>query len=482
VSNTIPADQNKPEGIRCLRASRQVLKEAKDIGTLQQVLSATSAVAGPAVSVFFPYLRAWPALYGAIILLVDVIFLEPELKRKQELKAKIQELFDTELYDLDWNLLKCGKKPDAEDLVALAANHQKKNPSRDNLLNWYPADVGKLPIDHARFVCQRANMRWDSSLRRKFSRFYIIGLVAMWAVGAIYGLGAGMTMAEFVLSVVVPILPLSVKLWRDHRKQVDAAEKSERTKEYLEEVWHRSFMVDFPPSPLSLKNYARDLQDELYQRRKTAPDIPDWFYSRSREDFERQMKQGSAEMVSEAGRNLGLDFEAMLSVDQLMTLAQLVKEQVQCKDQAYFAWRDAPVIDSEGLIVGKVSDDAPESTAGISTQRALDIYKAKLDGAYSERFVLSVCTAIAAAERGREVALLQFAKEPNVPFDATGWLVLTVDGHPLFHLSPTDLPTAKANEAGLVTVVPQDSPLAAKFDHKGMNKVEEFRMLLDMMF
>jgi hypothetical protein len=232
-----------------------------------------------------------------VALLIDVIFLEPVAKTKQEIGAKIQEKFDTQLYHLEWNRAKVGPPPDHETLVDLANRHRAAHPNQKLLEDWYPVAVGQLPLEYARFVCQRANMRWDSALRRTYCRIYLMILVAMWVVGGSYALAARYDMERFVLSVVVPLLPASVQLWRQRKKQEDSARDSERAKEYLENLWSDAIQHD--RSPEDLGREARVLQDEVFDRRRRSPAIPDLLYSQKREEYEEQMKQASAAMVND---------------------------------------------------------------------------------------------------------------------------------------------------------------------------------------
>jgi uncharacterized membrane protein YagU involved in acid resistance len=305
VPNKIPAEQNSEDAITLLRASRQIYEDAKRIGTLQLTLAVSSAVGGTVLAAIFPVAKAWTALYGAIALLVDVILLEPAAKKKQETGAKIQELFDARLYELPWNQLKLGAAPEHETIVGLARTHSFEHPDARTLQDWYPTAVGKLPIEYARLVCQRANMRWDAALRRTFCTIYVILLLALGGVGVGYSLVVGSTMEQFMLSVVMPLLPASVQLVRQYRKQAQSAQDSERTREYLEALWKRAIEQNL--TAIELQQEARQLQDELYDRRRRSPAIPSLLYRHRREQYEEQMKQASAKMVEDVLAKVGQD-------------------------------------------------------------------------------------------------------------------------------------------------------------------------------
>lgn len=170
--------------------------------------------------------------------------------------------------------------------------------------------------------------------------------------------------------------------------------------------------------------------------------------------------------------------ETALTPDQLRRLAEAAKAGIARRGVDFFAWKNAPEYAS-GKFTHSAGWGDSATTLEVSAQEALAIGKEKLDGAYGERFALSVALAIGLAGRGVPVHLLQLQKEVGTPFDATGWLVLAVDGHPLFHLSPDDLPLADV--ADIVRLVEPDSEEAQAFAWKGTNKVGELSKLIDLM-
>ncbi|MFH1744978.1 MAG: hypothetical protein ABH881_02295 [bacterium] len=171
-----------------------------------------------------------------------------------------------------------------------------------------------------------------------------------------------------------------------------------------------------------------------------------------------------------------------LTVDDLRKLSEIVKGEIISKSPSFYGWVNPPELDGNKNLTHTSGYGDEEKTAKISVQDALDIYKGKLDGSYGERFVLAVCVAIAAVRNGHKAALLQITEEEGVPFDASGWIVMSFDGHPIFHISPDDLPMAKVEEAGLITVVVKGSLEAKEHGYKGTNKVSELSMFMDMMF
>jgi hypothetical protein len=167
----------------------------------------------------------------------------------------------------------------------------------------------------------------------------------------------------------------------------------------------------------------------------------------------------------------------LLTTDDVKTLSRIATDAIAGRGADFYGWRNAPTYE-DGKFFHVAGWGAKPSE--ISPERALQINQEKLDGAYGERFALTVALLGPLVERGVQVALLQVQKEEGLPFNAQGWVVVSINGFPLFHISPTDLPLAKVKDAGLVTVVTEGSPEAKVHGWKGTNKVQELSMLLDL--
>lgn len=143
----------------------------------------------------------------------------------------------------------------------------------------------------------------------------------------------------------------------------------------------------------------------------------------------------------------------------------------------FYGWKNAPE-----FVDGKFQHSSgwgdQQKTRAISPTEALAIYKEKLDGAYGERFLQTIATVAGLVSKGHRVALIQVQDEPGIPFDANGWVVVSINGYPLFHISPEDLPMTKVAEAGLVTVVAKNTPAAEEHGWKQTNKIDEYGLLL----
>lgn len=301
MPNDIPQKQNLPEFIDRICASSRAYGIAKTVSAWQTFLVASAAIAGPVVAYAFPDARHWAGAYAVVILILDLVLLEPAVKRYQELGAKIQESFDTELFELPWNKHRCHAKPELEQVRSLADAFKRKE-NTDRLIDWYPTVIKSLPLEYGRLICQRANMVWDASLRRYYSAFFLGSIVAMFVCSFVVALYLNWEFSHIVMSLIVPIVPATLKLFREYRKHIESAAISDRTKTMLESTWMRA--VDGLVPVDELRDESRRLQDELYDRRRTSPAVPQWIYRLRLFEFEKNMRFASSQMVEDAKKKL----------------------------------------------------------------------------------------------------------------------------------------------------------------------------------
>lgn len=163
-----------------------------------------------------------------------------------------------------------------------------------------------------------------------------------------------------------------------------------------------------------------------------------------------------------------------LSLSDLGRIAAAAQAIVAERGATYFGWVNKPEVDTSGAITHTSGWGESATTREVDAAEALQIMERKLDGAYGERFVLSLGTVAALIANGYAVRFVQFAAEEGVPFDAAGWTVMVIETMPMFHISPDDLRVEDVVD--LVEVLPDNSTPDVAW--KGTNKVGEFAALL----
>lgn len=138
--------------------------------------------------------------------------------------------------------------------------------------------------------------------------------------------------------------------------------------------------------------------------------------------------------------------------------------------QEKVAWVNPPKM-VDGKLVHTSGWGNSAQTREISSKEALDIDKRKLDGAYTERCQLFLSLLVPIVKNGYNVALIQYQAHDGAPFNSDGWLVIVVEGMPIYHISPDDLDTSLIED--LVTLIPKGEENNDLICWKMTNKVGE---------
>ena len=302
MSNTIPSEQNSPRHLDQLAAYSWLYLVGKRIVTTQMVLTLPIPIGFTFLAITYLEFRGWAALYGVVVAILDAAFLENWQKSQKQQAAKIQELFDCELYQLEWNEVKVSNPPDRETIEDAAANYKRKNPKYKGLVDWYPQAIEPLSIEAARLVCQRTNCRWDGNLRRRIGGWVLVLLMCVCLVVTAAGFATGFSVEKLFIAILAPLLPAILWCIREIKKQRDSADTSDRLKNRVEAIWRKLLNNQIPKQQLDQE--ARYVQDEIYNNRSTSPLIFNWIYNLSRSKKEQQMNKAAEEYAEEALRAL----------------------------------------------------------------------------------------------------------------------------------------------------------------------------------
>ena len=304
MPNTIPTTQNTPEHLRLVYAASQAYAKAKEVSGWQTVLAVAVAVLGPAIAAIYPDAAIVAALLAVTAAVVDAVFLEPAAKRYQELGARIQEVFDTDLLQISWNNHRAGAKPTPEEILHLAEAFTK-TATPDALQkkrDWYPVDVGPAPLEY----CAADLPAGQHALGRLAAEILRV-LLHRDDRGAAHRRAA---LRRDEASDARPVragghraaAAGGAEALREAKKHDESAAASERARTLLEGFWTKAIEQDVPPA--ELLEESRRLQDELFDRRKLSPTVPEKLYASLRESHEQEMKYGSQKMVDEVQAKL----------------------------------------------------------------------------------------------------------------------------------------------------------------------------------
>lgn len=297
----ISTRQNEREQIRRLGAQRNLYALSKLAFGWQVLLGGPVAVATAVGAILYPAFKGYFAAWALFVVLLDLFWLTPLQKRLRSDAARIQEEFDCAVLGLEWNEVKCGKRPDPESVREHSDKYEKWAHRMTPLANWYPPSVDELPLHVGRIACQRANCWWDSAQRRLYVA-WVVGIIVTCSVlvfAAAYATGG--TIDDLVLRAMVPMAPAWLLAMRQSIEQREAAERLDKLKDHCVSAWNSALAGR---TPAELATTSRVLQDEIFESRRKAPPVLDFVFKRLRNDYDVRMNHAAEHLVAEANRAL----------------------------------------------------------------------------------------------------------------------------------------------------------------------------------
>ena len=297
LMNSIHQDQNSQRSITLHAAKSHFYTAAERTQTIQLIILVANALFWPAFLAWKPEFKVWSALAALLIPSIELALIEPLQKKWKTCGAKIQEMFDCDLFELNWNEFKVGDRAREEDIASGAAKFRKAKGDETKLQDWYSFTFSDLPVSHARLICQRANAWWDTELRGKYIAGIFCSICALGLIALFIGLATGLTVEKFILVVVAPITPICMWGIKEVRKQSSVISEGERVVRHLESLWRR--VCSGKPSERELDIESRSLQNEIFDRRKGNAVNPQWLYWKKRDEFQKLMVEAANQLLAD---------------------------------------------------------------------------------------------------------------------------------------------------------------------------------------
>ena len=265
--NDITTRQNNPNLIELLKAQRTAYSQCKTF-QLFDVVSIIIAVIFPVLTLVCP---AYQNMINAFGVLWTISYLLTEIYRKIKTTqgALIQEQFDTELYNLNWNEILCKDKVNTDTIQELAAKY-----SKNDLTNWYSINIKNThPKEIAVILCQRINFSWEITQRRKFVVFLSIIAAMYYLIYIVIGLKNNIGFYDLLvmLSPSISFLIYSVLNILSLKSHIKS--KNETLKFIDKEL--DNYKVN---RILPISEKLRQIQDIIFTERTVPEKVPDWFY------------------------------------------------------------------------------------------------------------------------------------------------------------------------------------------------------------
>jgi len=297
MMNNIALRQNEERFIEMLAAQRQLYSDHKRRMYMWLGVVAAFAVIG---SLSIPVLKV-PMAIGAVVLIVLEFFLMPRTDRLRTDAARIQELFDSEVLELPWNRT-LTSRPLVEVIKTSAVKHlegKKGKENRAELIEWYDSpDVPEHPLYRARIICQRENIWWDKTQRKKYADGMLILMLLLFILIVFFGFVPKFSLDSFNANVVLVSLPLIVLLIKHYMEHKAATTRLEELHIAVEALWNDSMDAVHDEERGEVERRSREIQTEIYHHRIANPPVLDEVYKR----FKKQLESFSQTSGSFGGK------------------------------------------------------------------------------------------------------------------------------------------------------------------------------------
>lgn len=293
MANNIVELQNKPENIKMLKAMRHLYSK---VGVLTNYYFIFCVLVPIVISFAKPFISSddYQVLFHSMIAynllsLIVGLWLECKIKKERVLAAKIQQQFDCNVFELQWNKYTFGIQPSLEDI-----NSNVKSSNDEDFINWYDREIDTVDRMLAVIICQRINLTYDVALRKKFLSYITLICSIIFIAIMVVAFCENEGLRTTIVFVAVPLIPIIRWFFSTRKANSDNMEKCERIKkiidDYLEE--YRSNGIVFSDIDLC------EIQNCIYEHRKTAFKIPDFIYNKMRSKQEEATHITVGELIT----------------------------------------------------------------------------------------------------------------------------------------------------------------------------------------
>lgn len=233
-----------------------------------------------------------------VISLIDFIF--GEIIKRQLNKAKLngagmQQYFDEFIFNLKNSSKKylAPKKLSLEERLKLIRKFEDKDNSP--YYDWY-SNYSTLPYEQAVYNCQKENIRWDISIRKKYRVFQIILASLAVIVIAISAILQRMNVLSLIV-IVFSIAPLFSYFYSGFQKLHKDIASQQKLYDTISSIEGKL------KSKKKIWDEIEELQVEIFDYRKKAYLIPNWFYKLFRKNMQTEEDRLAKEISKVDNKN-----------------------------------------------------------------------------------------------------------------------------------------------------------------------------------
>ncbi|URO00340.1 S-4TM family putative pore-forming effector [Leclercia adecarboxylata] len=284
--------QNEPRMLKLLAGQRQIYCDVKAIlmksflmgVVVPSILSLTFFVMSFFPGYTVPWIKTFLTIYGLVFFIINHFIMEHVSNCKKK-AARIQEEYDTSLFNMEWNDIVAGKKTSVSESIEYAQKHLANEGDR-RLRNWYLNAPINVSAPLMVMLCQSKNMGWDAGLKKKTSTFLSIILALNIIMFAITFIFTNPTYQQFIafVAILLPTYQFYYRYVSENKKSVARADELR----ILVENTLRQVGKEQSYDKKALEKQSRVVQDQIFNYRATGNPVPDFMHKRHRaKDEER---------------------------------------------------------------------------------------------------------------------------------------------------------------------------------------------------
>ena len=291
--NTILEDQKSESALRALLAQKNAYSKSKRIYWFETLIILNAIVATMVIPFYANYKEAVAiiSIFSAIIIIVSTSYFGQQTK----IGAGLQEIFDVNLYKIEWNKTLVGKKTSINEQFFQTVD--SKTDDIDQC--WYSKSIiPTLPHEMAIILCLKCNSLFGIHQRKLYRNTLIIFLSAYYIISVILCLILKLELYVFAIYLApsVPFLNLMINKIKNHN---DVYNRYKNIDEIIDDYTEKFKTTKFLPNKLDL----RSIQDLIYLNRLIPVKIPNWFYSRFNKKTNQIVDDCIAAIVKEFNLN-----------------------------------------------------------------------------------------------------------------------------------------------------------------------------------
>lgn len=275
--NQILTAQNSENNIDKLLAQRKIYSSAK---TLQYILLLTTVLVPISISLIANFTRfkiddkSWIFVCYSIIVLIGEKIIENIIDRNKKTAASIQEKFDVAVLNIPDNMT---LNTVVVDLETIRANSKREKENQKKVLkvtNWYSTKISRLNTNIAVLFCQRMNICYDFSIKKKYNLYLIVISALTFVCLLFFSLSQNFTLQKFIVEVILPSLPIFTFTYKEVSTNLEALDNLGKLKEIIENELVTKSLGDTIES-----DKVRKIQDRIFSNRTLSPLIPNFIYN-----------------------------------------------------------------------------------------------------------------------------------------------------------------------------------------------------------